>query len=121
MEKCIITSLKGKRKLARGITLVEVVMASALSLIPISAILVLLIGGQRSWQNSYDMANRQLDIDGQKSAEVFRRIGKKSDYDNCKISHITKLTSELICGEEVEFRYWGNKRTQIGSSRGQTV
>ncbi|MHC5059514.1 MAG: PilW family protein [Planctomycetota bacterium] len=118
MKKCIAL-FKGKQKLARGFTIIELVMASAVSLIPISAILVLLIIGQRNWQDSYDMANRQLDIDGQKSAAIFRRVGKKSDYDNCKISRITKFTPQIICGEEVEFRYWSNKRTQLANRRGQ--
>jgi hypothetical protein len=112
------TLLLGKRRLAGGVALIEVVMAAAISMIPISAILVLLITGQRNWRSGYNMANRQIEIDGQAAAAIFGRVGRKSDYDNCKISHLTKLTQRLICGEMVEFRYWGNKRTKFVSTGG---
>jgi len=112
------TLFVGKRRLAGGVALIEVVMAAAISMIPISAILVLLITGQRNWRSGYNMANRQIAIDGQAAAAIFGRVGRKSDYDNCKISHLTKLTHKLICGEMVEFRYWGNKRTKFVSSGG---
>ena len=112
------TFFLGKRRLAGGVALIEVVMAAAISMIPISAILVLLITGQRNWRSGYNMANRQIEIDGQAAAAIFGRVGRKSDYDNCKISHLTNLTRTLICGEMVEFRYWGNKRTKFVSSGG---
>lgn len=119
MEACR-SAFRGKRSLAGGIVLIEVVMAAAISMIPISVIVVLLIGGQRSWRTGYNSANRQIEIDGQAAAAIFGRVGRKSDYDNCEIYRITKLTWELICGEMVEFRYWGNKRTMFVSRSGQS-
>lgn len=110
-------SFRGSRRLAAGVTLIEVVMAAAISIIPIFAIAVLLIGGQRSWRIGYNLANRQIEIDGQAAAAIFGRVGRKSDYDDYEIYRITKSTRELICGEMVEFRYWGNKRTRFVSSR----
>ena len=112
------TLFVGKRRLSGGVALIEVVMAAAISMIPITAIVVLLITGQRNWRSGYNLANRQIEIDGQAAAVIFGRVGRKSDYDNCKISHLTKLTQKLICGEMVEFRYWGNKRTKFVSSGG---
>lgn len=119
MEACR-SAFVGKRRLAGGVTLVEVVMTAAISMIPISAIAVLLIGGQRSWRTSYNSANRQIEINGQAAAAIFGRVGRKSDYDDCEIYRITKSTRELICGEMVEFRYWGNKRTRFVSRSGQS-
>lgn len=116
MESCG-SAFVGKRRLAEGVTLIEVVMAAAISMIPISAIVVLLIGGQRSWRTGYNSANRQIEIDGEAAAAIFSRVGRKSDYDDCKIYRITKSNRELICGEMVEFRYWGNKRVRFASSR----
>lgn len=110
-------SFRGKRRLAAGVTLIELVMAAAISIITIFAIAVLLIGGQRNWRTGYNSANRQIEIDGQAAAAIFGRVGRKSDYDDYEIYRITKSTRELICGEMVEFRYWGNKRTRFVSSR----
>ena len=117
MEACR-TAFRSKRRLGGGVALIEVVMAAAISMIPISAIVILLIGGQRSWHRGYNSANRQIEIEGQAATAIFGRVGRKSDYDNCKISRITKLTYKLICGEIVEFRYWGNKRTNFVGSGG---
>ncbi len=119
MEACRY-SFRNNGRLAGGITLIEVVMAAAISIIPIFAIAVLLIGGQRSWRTGYNSANRQIEIDGQASAAIFGRVGRKSDYDDCEIYRITKSTRELICGEMVEFRYWGNKRTMFVIRSGQS-
>jgi len=111
MEECN-TALRGRRRFAQGVTLIEVVTAVSLSIVPVFAMLALLIGGQRSWEKGYNLANRQIQVDGQAAAAIFGRTGRKSDYDKCKISRITKLNSKMICGEQVEFRYWGNKRTR---------
>jgi hypothetical protein len=111
MEECG-TTLRGKRRPAQGVTLIEVVTAVSLSVVPVFAVLVLLIGGQRSWERGYNLANRQTEIDGQAAAAIFSRTGRKSDYDKCEISRITKSSSKMICGKQVEFRYWGNKRTR---------
>jgi hypothetical protein len=80
--------------------------------IVVFALSVLLIGGQRSWERSYKSANRRTEIDGQAAATIFGRMGRKSDYDSCEISHITQSTASMKRGERVEFRYWGNKRTR---------
>ena len=110
MEKCKFI-LRDKLKFAQGVTLVEVVMAAAISMIPVFAVATLLIGGQRSWQKSYNLSNRQIEIDGQATAAIFGRVGRKSARANCTIYRIHKPKKELIVGEEVEFAYWGNKRT----------
>jgi len=110
----------GKRRFAKGMTLIEVVIAGAIMMVPISAILVLLIGGQRYWLESYNLSNRQIEIDGHAAAAIFDRIGRKSDYNNCEISRIIKSNREMVSGEIVEFRYWGNRRMRFGSGRGQS-
>ena len=111
MEECS-TALRGKRRYAQGVTLIEVVIAVPMCIIAVFAVLVLLIGGQRSWERGYNSANRQTEIDGQAAAAIFGRTGRKSDYDNCEISRITQSGYKVKRGKQVEFRYWGNKRTQ---------
>jgi hypothetical protein len=106
MEKCKFI-LRDKLKFAQGVTLVEVVMAAAISMIPVFAVATLLIGGQRSWQKSYNLSNRQIEIDGQAAAAIFGRLGRKSARANCTIYRIHRSENELIVGEEVEFAYWG--------------
>jgi len=118
--KSLSFSFIGKRRLAKGVTLIELVMAGAIMMVPISAILVLLIGGQRYWLESYNLSNRQIEIDGHAAAAIFDRIGKKSDYNDCEISRIIKSKQEMVSGEMVEFRYWGNRRVRFGSGRGQS-
>ena len=113
-------SFIGKRRLAKGVTLIEMVMAGAIMMVPISAILVLLIGGQRYWLESYNLSNRQIEIDGHAAAAIFGRIGRKSDYNDCEISRIIKSNREMVSGEMVEFRYWGSRRVRSGSGRGQS-
>ncbi len=111
MEECG-TALRSKRRFAQGVTLIEVVIVVPMSVAAVFAVLVLLIGGQRSWEKGYNLANRQIEIDGQAAAAIFGRMGRKSDYNKCEISRITKPSSKMNRGEEVEFRYWGDKRTQ---------
>lgn len=108
-------SFSGKGRLAKGVTLIEVVMAGAIMMVPISAILVLLIRGQRDWLAGYNLASRQIEIDSHAAAAIFERVGRKSDYNNCEISRITKSNGEVIKGEMVEFRYWGSKRVSQSS------
>jgi hypothetical protein len=110
-------AFRGKRSFARGVMLIELVAAAAICLIPVSAVLVLLIGGQRGWRAGYELANRQIEIDGQTASAIFGRIGRKSDYDNCDIYQVTRLNRELICGQMVEFRYWGNNNRSRAGNR----
>jgi len=118
--KSLSFSFIGKRKLAKGVTLIELVIAGAIMMIPISAILVLLITGQRNWAAGYNLSNRQIEIDGHAAAAIFERVGRKSDYSDCEISRIIKSNREMVSGEMVEFRYWGNRRVRFGSGRGQS-
>jgi hypothetical protein len=108
-----------KLKFAKGVTFIEVMMAASISLIPVFALAVLLIGGQRQWEKGFKRANRQIEIDGQTAAAIFGRVGRKSDRNNCKIQDISTSMKNLIVGEVVEFRYWGNKRTGNAGRSGQ--
>jgi hypothetical protein len=117
MGKCKFI-LRDKLKFAQGVTLVEVLTTAAISMIPVFAVATLLIGGQRSWQKNYNSSNRQIEIDGQAAATIFGRVGRKSDRANCTIYLIHKPRKELIVGKEVEFRYWGTRRTGGGRRTG---
>ncbi|MHC4215833.1 MAG: PulJ/GspJ family protein [Planctomycetota bacterium] len=105
-------ALRGKRRYAQGFTLIEVVIVTPMCVIVVFAVLALLIGGLRSWERGYKSANRQTEIDGQAAATIFGRMGRKSDYDSCEISRLTQSRYTMKRGEQVEFRYWGNKRSR---------
>lgn len=118
--RCCRFSFFGKRRVAKGVTLIETAVAGAIMLVPISAILVFLIGGQRDWLSSYKLSSRQIEIDGHGAAAIFDRIGRKSDYNDCEISQITEMNRDVVKGKMVEFRYWDNKRVRTGRGRGQS-
>lgn len=114
-------TLTDRLRFAKGVTFIEVMMAASISLIPVFAVAVLLIRGQRDWEKGFERANRQIEIDGQTAAAIFGRVGRKSDHNNCEIQHISTSTRNLIVGEVVEFRYWGSRRTGNTGWSGQSI
>ena len=104
-------SLHRKVRLSRGLTLVEVVMVATICMVPVTAVGVLLIRGQRDWHKVYESANMKIEIEGQVASAIFERVGRKSDRDNCEIYSVAEAISPaksvgyLVCGPAVEFRY----------------
>ena len=64
MEKRNLT-LKVSRKSRSGFTLVEVIVSMVILVIPMSAIGILLVGGQRGWDKTYSSAHKQIKADAQ--------------------------------------------------------
>jgi hypothetical protein len=116
-------SLHRKVRLSRGLTLVEVAMVATICMVPVTAVGVLLIRGQRDWHKVYESANMKIEIEGQVASAIFERVGRKSDRDNCEIYSVAEAISPaksvgyLVCGPAVEFRYWGDKRITKNISR----
>jgi len=112
--------LKIKQKFRLGVVLAELIIAIAVSVIPISLVAVLLYSGHCNWGQTYVAANRQIEIDGQNAVTVFGRIGRKSDRTNTLIDSVTETTAGSIFGEAVEFRYWADKplKRAFGSKTG---
>ncbi len=122
MKKTISRLFFGQR-FRKGVSLLELVIAIAISAIPISAISVLLVGGQRGWQRTYYSANRAIEIEGQAAIAEFDRMVRNCERDNCSLyfvsgsSQRTPLTTSaavLVTGKAVEFMYEDNKSS--GSS-----
>jgi len=88
------------RKRGFGFTLVELIMAMLVSLVLILVVGIVLAGGQRSWNRTYNSANKRIKSDALGAASVFSSIGRKSD----RGSYI------LNDSGDIEFRYWSYAR-----------
>jgi len=108
-----------RRFFSKGVTLLELVVAITISLIPISVVGILLVGGQKNWKQSYNVANRKIETRAQAAISVFSDIGRQSERNSSQIyslgggAPILTLNASGIYleqGEEMEFRYWGGSK-----------
>lgn len=74
------------KRFRKGVTLLELIVATAISVIPISTAGVLLVAGQTSVGKIHKVANSQIENEGQDATVVFGRIGRKSNLEDCKIT-----------------------------------
>ncbi len=100
-----------------GLTLIELLVAMVISTILAMAVGALLVGGQRSWQQTYDEANRKIKQDAQVVMITFGSMGRKSNRLNYKLyneaagGYIPSTppggsSRQVVYGDAVEFRYW---------------
>jgi hypothetical protein len=100
-----------------GFTLVEMMMAMTLNAIIVLSVGVLMMGGNRGWQNIYSSAYGKAKQDSQATTLAFGSIGRKSNrlsyiiynLNGNTLTPATPKTSnpqEVISGNAVEFRYW---------------
>lgn len=114
------------RKFGCGFTMIELVVTMVIALPLILAVGVLLVGGQRSWQNTYASAHKKIKQDASTVTIAFGSMGRRgnrlhtpldlahSGYVIYKISGgnftpavpVTKNPQEVVSGDAVEFRYW---------------
>lgn len=108
----LVSLTKARRS---GISLIELVITVVVSVIPISAIGILLVGGQRGWNRTFSSAHKQIRADAEATCAFFDRIGRKSDRHNCGIYpsgasaavvSAAGLADAIASGQAVEFRYW---------------
>jgi len=108
---------KRNYRFASGVTLVEITLAMALNSVVALAVGVLLVGGNRGWQNIYDSANKKIRQDALATTLAFGSIGRKANRLNYKIYKVSGNTflpvlpetsdaQEVLSGDAVEFRYW---------------
>jgi hypothetical protein len=99
------------------LTLVELIITMLVSSVLFIAVGALLVGGQRSWQNTYDQANSSMRRDSQAIMNAFGSIGRKSNrlaytlYKESDGSYVEAVPQsgtgeEVVYGDAVEFRYW---------------
>jgi hypothetical protein len=103
--------------LCSGLTLVEVSIAMVLNSMIVLAVGILLIGGNRGWQNIYDSANKKIRQDAIVTTLTFGNVGRKANRLSYKIYKSngsaflpalpeTSDPEEVVSGDAVEFRYW---------------
>lgn len=100
-----------------GFTLIEILVAIIANMIIISGVGILLIGGNRAWQKSYNSANHEVKQEALVTTLEFGNVGRKSNrlcytiYKKQAGSYVpalpvTKNPEEIVSGDAVEFRYW---------------
>jgi len=105
------------RKFRSGLSLVELIITILVSSILVLAVGALLVGGQRSWLNTYNQANSNIRMDSQALMTAWGSVGRKSnrlgytvyqESDGSYIESVPESSSgeELVYGDAVEFRYW---------------
>jgi hypothetical protein len=105
------------RRFRYGLTLAELIITMMVSLVLALAVGTLLVGGQRSWQNTYAQANSKMRQDSQAIMSAFGVVGRKSNrlgyalYNQADSSYVEAVPSggsdaEVVYGDAVEFRYW---------------
>jgi len=110
--------LNRRQRRRKATTLIELMTTIVISIIPISAIGVLLIGGQKSWNNTYNSVNSPIESDSYKAAAVFERLARKSQRGDCMLySTVEVAQSSQICGKAVELKYWIEEKVKQGRSR----
>ena len=98
-----------------GLTLIELVVAIAICVIPILGAGVLLAGSSRTWQQIYDDAHSPARQDAFAIMASIQRIGRQANVLNYNVYRIhgnaflkaTPSQGQIIAaGQAVEFRYW---------------
>lgn len=100
-----------------GMTLTELAITTAISLILLSAVGMLLVSGNMTWQRAYESANREIKQDADNITLAFGSIGRRANRLGYVIYNInggtftpavprTSNPQEVVSGDAVEFRYW---------------
>lgn len=106
-----------QKRFRYGLSLVELIITMMVSSVLALAVGALLVGGQRSWQNTYAQANSKMRLDSQAIMSAFGSVGRKSNrlgytvYTESDDSYVEAITQgdgdeEVVYGDAVEFRYW---------------
>ena len=107
---------------AYGFTLLELMTTIIITVIPISVVGILLVGGQHNWNQTYLSVNKQIKIDAQTAATVFSEIGRNASRSESVImsesgeESIPEITEvDFLSGQVVEFRFWQPRPVGKGS------
>ena len=105
-----------------GMTLVELLIAMAIAIIPILAIGMLLTGAQRTWSDTYNTAHKRIMMDADAVAVTLGNIGRKSNRrayevytgggDNFVKAEPDPGNTKAV-GQAVEFRYWNAQTPDV--------
>ncbi len=99
-----------------GLTVIELIIAMMINVVVVMAVGALLAGGNRTWQNTYDSANKKIRRDALAATVAFGSAGRKANRLGYKIYKVsgdtftpataTTTGEEVVSGDAVEFRYW---------------
>ncbi len=99
-----------------GVTMIELIVAMMINVVVVMAVGAVLVGGNRTWQRTYDSANKKIKQDALATTLAFGSAGRKGNrlgYTIYKISGSTFTPAvaqtsgeEVVSGDAVEFRYW---------------
>jgi len=106
-----------RMRFAHGFTLVEMSLASTVSVLLTLAVGALLVSGNNAWERVYRSANNQVKADALAVTAAFGAMGRRSNrldytlykYDGRSLSPARPSASkseEVVYGEAVEFRFW---------------
>jgi len=116
---------KRKCKSRSGMTMVELITAMMINAVVAMVVGVLLIGGNRTWQITYDSANKRIRQDALAAQVAFETIGRKANRLSYRIYAVNGSSfipvepktkgEEVVSGGAVEFRYWDVELDQADS------
>lgn len=102
--------------LRRGVTLIETIIGSIVSVIVILSVGVLVVGGNRAWQSTYNSANKKIKLDADAITIAFGSMGRRANRRNYFIYELNggvftpalpqTANEVVVSGDAVEFRYW---------------
>jgi prepilin-type N-terminal cleavage/methylation domain-containing protein len=108
---------RNKRKYCTGFTLIELVVTMFISSILMLVVGVLIVSAIGAWQQTYNIAHKQIDDDATAVSLAFGKIGRMSNRANYIIYNAagatftpavspTPAVDTVVFGNAVEFRYW---------------
>ena len=101
-----------------GFTLIEVVIAMAAACVVMLSVAILVASGEKSWTNVFNTSNSEFRLGSLDTMIALGSTGRKSNRLNYRVYKVTgnnyqRATpvhdpEEVVTGQAVEFRYWGN-------------
>jgi len=106
-----------RHRFRSGVTLIELVVTTVITSTLVLVVGVLLVGGNRAWQQIYNSTHKKIKQDAQAVTITFGSTGRKSNRLGYIIYDVTggiftpaepetSNPEEVISGDAVEFRYW---------------
>jgi prepilin-type N-terminal cleavage/methylation domain-containing protein len=108
---------RNKRKYYTGFTLIELMITMFISSILMLIVGVLIVSAISAWQQTYNMAHKQIDDDATAVSLTFGKMGRMANRANYVVYNVAGSTftpavsptpsqDTVVSGNAVEFRYW---------------
>lgn len=100
-----------RNRFRSGLTIIEMITAMMINVIVVMAVGALLAGGNRTWQRTYDSANKKIRQDALATTLAFGSVGRKANRLNYRIYEVSgdtfipavaqTLDEEIVSGDAV--------------------